>query len=109
MLDGESRFKPIVNQPVRHAKFKGKRIALARLRGVAQQQDDVRVACVFHLERSIASKAMLRQRVKLPTRVAPAADLAVHEMPPDEGKQQRIAAADFGGVGPVGRLGPEED
>jgi len=60
MLHGEGCLQPVVNQPVAHAKFEGERIALARLRAVAQQHDDVRVACVFHLERQVASKAVLR-------------------------------------------------
>ncbi len=41
MLDGERRFQPVFEQPVADPELEREGIAGARLRSVAQQQDDV--------------------------------------------------------------------
>lgn len=56
-----------------------------------------------------AGEAVGRQVMDNTLRVFPAAGLAIDEVAGDEGEEDGVAAADFGGLGPIGRLGPVED
>lgn len=109
VLDGERRFQPVFEQPVADTELEREGVTGARLRSVAQQQDDVRAVGAVHFERQVSREAVLGQGMDLAAGIAPAARLAVDEVPADERKQHRIAAADLRGVRPVGGVRPVQD
>ncbi len=96
-----------IDEPVHRFETEAERIAAACCVAVGErhaQAGAVHVGVGF--EGQVACKTVHRQFAHRALCVTPEADLAVDAMPAEKRKQQRVAAANPGGLAPVGVLGP---
>ncbi len=99
-----------VDEPVARGEAEFERIAGARaIAAVERQRDAAAVGVRLRAERQIACEAVHRQLADGAFAVAPEADSTLHPMAAEKRKQQRIAAANLRGIGPVCGIGPEDD